>query len=124
MNAALGPLEMRVLGLLDAHEARSVGEVRRRLAGEGHAAAYTTVMTVLVRLHEKGLVRREKEGPRYAYRVAAHTGRFKHNLLQRVQRSLFADRLAPIAALLDQDLDATELRELRRLIDTKLKEKK
>ena len=115
---------MRVLGLLDAQEARTVGDVRKRLAAEGYTAAYTTVMTVLVRLHDKGLVLRDKQGPRYAYKVAARARRFKDNLLRRVHRSLFSDRLAPIAALLDQDLEAGELRELRRMIDKKLQEKK
>ena len=46
----LGPLEMRVLGLLSPGEAASVAQVRGRLEVEGHGLAYTTVMTVLTRL--------------------------------------------------------------------------
>src|SRR5688572_150541 len=116
MDAALGPLEMRVLGLLDTREGSSVADVRQRLARDGHDSAYTTVMTVLGRLHEKGLVRRAKEGPRYVYFVDRRAGDFKGRLLRRVHKSLFPDKLAPIAALLDQNLDRRELEALKRLI--------
>ena len=124
MDEGLGPLEMRVLGLLDAKHGRSVGEVQRLLEAQGHALAYTTVMTVLGRLHGKHLVQREKDGRRHVYRAAARARRFKSKLLRRVQQSLFSDRLAPIAALIDQDLDRAELDELKRLIEAKLEEAK
>jgi predicted transcriptional regulator len=121
MTLDLGPLEMRVLGLFGAGEARSVADVQGLLGAQGYEAAYTTVMTVLSRLHEKRLLVREKDGRRYVYRAAPRSSRVKHSLLQRVRRSLFSDRLAPIAALLDEDLDRSELHELRRMIDKKLK---
>ncbi|HKP63332.1 MAG TPA: BlaI/MecI/CopY family transcriptional regulator [Polyangiales bacterium] len=124
MSAGLGPLEMQVLGLLDATEGRSVGDVQARLAEQGQESAYTTVMTVLGRLHEKKLVLRDKDGRRYVYRTASRAAPFKQRLLQRMQRALFSDRLAPIAALIDQDLDRGELHALKRLIDEKLKESK
>lgn len=52
-----------------AHGARSVSEVLQALnAEDGHKpVAYTTVMTVLVRLHDKGYLSREKEGRRFRY---------------------------------------------------------
>ncbi len=124
MATDLGPLEMRVLGLLETSEDRGVGDVQQLLAAQGYEAAYTTIMTVLGRLHDKKLVQRVKDGRRYVYRAASRAGRVKHTLLQRVQRSLFSDRVAPLAALLDQDLDRAELSELKRMIDAKLKESK
>lgn len=120
MDAGLGPLEMRVLGLLDTREGRSVAEVRELLERKGHSSAYTTIMTVLGRLYEKGLVRRERCGPRFVYYADRSARGFKHRLLRHVQKSLFSDKLAPIAALLDQDLDRRELENLKRLIDEKL----
>ena len=40
----------------------------------GSDLAYTTVMTILVRLHDKGVIEREKVGRAYAYRpVVAET---------------------------------------------------
>ena len=124
MNTGLGPLEMRIFGLLDAREGRTVAQVRDLLELDHHSAAYTTVMTVLGRLHEKGLVRRDKRGQRYVYRAAPGARGFKDRFLRRVQQSLFPDRLAPIAALLDQDLDRRELEALKRLIEEKMEKSK
>jgi predicted transcriptional regulator len=121
----LGPLEMRVLGLLGA-ESLAVGAIRDRLSADGHELAYTTVMTVLVRLHAKRLVDRRKEGNRYVYRAARGAPRASEGILARVGRSLFdRDRTRPILALLDDaELSRDELRDLRSAIDAKLREKK
>jgi predicted transcriptional regulator len=123
---ALGPLEMRVLGLLDRTEPRSVSEVRERLAASGADLAYTTVMTVLVRLHGKGLAERRKEGHRYLYVASSRSKRVSAGILTRVKRSLFrTDRTRPILALLeDEDLSDKELRALRNVIDERLKGRK
>ncbi|MCA9590856.1 MAG: BlaI/MecI/CopY family transcriptional regulator [Myxococcales bacterium] len=121
----LGPLEMRVLGLLGG-ESLAVGAIRDRLAADGHELAYTTVMTVLVRLHGKGLVDRRKDGNRYVYTAARGAPRASQGILARVGRSLFdRDRTRPILALLDDaELSRDELRDLRSAIDAKLREKK
>lgn len=67
----LGPLERRAMGQLWAAGPQSVGEM---LDGLNTAAtrplAYSTVMTILVRLHEKGLVARTKEGRHFRYAAA------------------------------------------------------
>ncbi|MEZ4443006.1 MAG: BlaI/MecI/CopY family transcriptional regulator [Polyangiaceae bacterium] len=118
----LGPLEMRVLGLLDADDAASVADVRSGLARRGHPLAYTTVLTVLSRLHDKGVVRRERQGRRMLYRLTPAAPRVKQDIVGRVQRALFDnDRLRPLVALLDAErLSEAELRELRALIDARL----
>jgi predicted transcriptional regulator len=118
----LGPLEMKVLGLLGAR-ASSVADVRRGLRAAGDDLAYTTVMTVLVRLHEKGFVTRERRGNRYEYVRSAEGPRAGEGLIARVRRALFRDdRVRPFVALLDDDsLTREDLRELRRLVDERLK---
>ena len=50
--------------------AATVGEVRDALAASGHDVAYTTILTILVRLHEKALVTRSKEGRQHRYAAA------------------------------------------------------
>lgn len=66
---APGALEAEVLAVLWAADgALSPEEVRRQLPGD---LAYTTVMTILVRLHEKGVVRREAQGRTYMYAPVA-----------------------------------------------------
>lgn len=130
----LGPLEMRVLGLLDeaGGEATangggaSVTDIQARLAKGGHALAYTTVMTVLGRLHKKGLATRQKDGNRFLYLASRRSPDVKDGLLTRMRRALFqSDRTKPILALLDdEDLSREELAALRRAIDDRLGAKK
>jgi predicted transcriptional regulator len=60
-----GDLKQQVLAvLLAADEAMTPGQVRDALGAE---LAYTTVMTVLNRLAEQGLVARRRAGRAYAY---------------------------------------------------------
>lgn len=67
----LGPLEQRVMAHLWSHGAQSVGDVLEALnVGASRPLAYTTVMTVLVRLQHKGYLTREKEGRHFLYTPA------------------------------------------------------
>ncbi len=66
-----GGLEQDVLAVLaTADAAMTPGEVQARLGGD---LAYTTVLTALTRLHDKGAVTRQRCGRGYAYRWAADT---------------------------------------------------
>lgn len=124
---ALGPLEMEALGLLGDRHPQSVHELSQALNTQGRELAYTTVMTVLTRLHTKGLVTRKKQGRQYLYAPAKVAGKTSDTLLARVHRSLFkSERLRPILALLRQtdDLSDEELQELRALVDAKIKARK
>jgi predicted transcriptional regulator len=62
---AAGELEAAVLQVLQAsRSALPAGEVRERLGGH---LAYTTVVTILSRLHAKGVLDRRKAGRAYLY---------------------------------------------------------
>jgi|SRR5215831_8723344 len=64
-----GELEAAVLAVLQAAgSALSSGEVRSRLGGE---LAYTTVVTILSRLHAKGVLERCKAGRAFVYAPVA-----------------------------------------------------
>lgn len=64
----LGPLERRVMEHLWRSGPSTVGETREALnTGLAPRLAYTTVMTILVRLHDKGYVARAREGRQYRY---------------------------------------------------------
>lgn len=66
--ALLGPLEYACLQVLWERGAASVPEVLEAVnARQPHSLAYTTVMTVLARLHDKELVRRQRRGRGYRY---------------------------------------------------------
>jgi predicted transcriptional regulator len=62
---AMGELESEVLSMLWSADAPlTPGEVLERLKG---SIAYTSAMTILTRLWQKGLVERELRGRAYAY---------------------------------------------------------
>lgn len=115
-----------MLALLRGGDPTSVAALREQLAHEGSELAYTTVMTVLARLHKKGLLKRKRDGNRFLYSPAASAPRVLSSILTRVRRALSAsDRAAPFLTLLEQDeFSPDELRALRRAIDEKLKEQK
>lgn len=68
MRREPGGLEDAVIGVLGTGAAMSVAEVRLALGAD---RAHTTVMTALVRLTRKGLVKREKLGRSHTYSLAA-----------------------------------------------------
>jgi predicted transcriptional regulator len=60
-------LEQEVMAALAASNAAlTPAQVRAMISDR---LAYTTVMTVLARLHDKGLVSRERSGRAFAYRI-------------------------------------------------------
>lgn len=80
---ARGELESDVLAALWAADGPlTAREVRGRLPGD---LAYTTVLTILSRLHDKGMLVRHREGRGYAYEPvrdeASHTAQLMHSLL-------------------------------------------
>jgi BlaI family transcriptional regulator, penicillinase repressor len=121
----LGPLEMEVLGLVDKAGPSDVAAIQALLARKGSALAYTTVMTVLSRLHEKGALAREKQGKRFVYSAARGSAAIKTSMLKRLQSALFKGKGAsPMVALLDaEQLSSEELRELRRWVNARLRER-
>ncbi|HEY3711112.1 MAG TPA: BlaI/MecI/CopY family transcriptional regulator [Amycolatopsis sp.] len=65
MRRGPGELEAEVLAVLwQRREPASAEHVRQQLDGP---LAYTTVVTILSRLHEKGVVTREKHGRSFTY---------------------------------------------------------
>ncbi len=75
--------------------------------------AYTTVMTVLTRLHQKGRLERERRGRAYAY--WALDGEASHRASQmRDQLSSADNRDAVLSSFVDtlSDVEAAELRRL------------
>ena len=70
---AAGTLEAEILGILrTADSPLTPGEVRQRLAasqggGRRGELSYSTVVTIVTRLHAKGLLARERAGRGFAY---------------------------------------------------------
>lgn len=64
---SLGDLERQVFLALRASGRSSVAETVDQLTREGRPLAYTTVMTVMTRLWEKGYLLRRRQGKAYVY---------------------------------------------------------
>jgi predicted transcriptional regulator len=123
----LGPLELQIIGLMRTDKPKSVGETQEALKAGGHGLAYTTVMTVMTRLFEKGHVKRKKNGRQYLYWVTADKDKLRKSIFNNVRVSLFQnERIVPIKAMIEQKgfLSKEELIELRDLIDARLKSAK
>lgn len=111
----LGELEAAVMQRLWGAEAPvSVRDVLEDLQRE-RALAYTTVLTVLDHLHDKGLVTRTKQGRAYLYSPTmsreAHTAGLLEDVL-----STSADRSATLLHFVGR-LDESEVAELRSALD-------
>lgn len=110
MRRASGQLEAAIVRLLAEHRELSVAQTRAHLDAE---LAHTTVMTALVRLHGKGLVRRERRGRSFVYTLTAPLNelpalraamRMRTELDSRAERS---EVLASFVASLDAEDEAT-----------------
>src|ERR1700753_3979319 len=88
----LGPLEMEVLGIIENRGSRDVVGIQTELPRKANALAYTTVMTVLSRLHQKGALSRVKEGKRFVYSSARGSRAIKAGMLKRIKAALFQGR--------------------------------
>jgi predicted transcriptional regulator len=117
LSNLLGSLELEVMEFMWQE-----GEATVRQVGEAISCkrpiAYTTVMTVMAHLVDKGLLRRTLEGKRYRYRVAQGKNEFLHQSSQRMIRTLINDfgDLA-VAGFLGEisKIEPDRLEQLRRL---------
>jgi len=108
----MGELEAEVMGQLwGAGRPLTPSEVRARVAG---GLAYTTVMTILGRLWDKGLAQRERQGRAYVYwpsvTDAELTAQRMRSVLDRTK-----DRESSLAHFVD-DLPPKDERALRRIL--------
>lgn len=68
----LGPLASAIVREVVGRGEANVGDVVEALRrSQDREHAYTTIMTVMGRLHEKGVLDRELQGRQYVYRPAA-----------------------------------------------------
>lgn len=118
-----GELELLILDVVQKHGPISVKEVQKIL---GDKDQYTTLMTVMVRLIDKGAFIRKKKGRSYLYSLAKGTNRSNRNVLESIKDKLFGGRsMGMISYLLESSDDITgeEIKELENLIHEARKRK-
>jgi predicted transcriptional regulator len=114
---ATGPLESAVLAVLaKAVTPVVVADVQKQLPG---SPAYTTVMTTLSRLAEKGALIQSREGRAFKYSLAAPVDAVDDAVAARRMRRLLSDGSdrAGVLARFVAELDPEEERMLAELLD-------
>lgn len=113
----LGPLEAAVMERLWKRGSATVRDVVEDL-GHTRALAYTTVMTIMTRLHAKGLLERVRDGKTYVYRPAfsreEHRERLSRDLVRGLVDEFGEVALAHFVAELD-GVDASHRAALRKI---------
>ncbi|MGH7541196.1 MAG: BlaI/MecI/CopY family transcriptional regulator [Gemmatimonadota bacterium] len=111
--------ELDVMAVLWDLESATVSEVQERLRD---ALAYTTVLTVLRTLEEKGHVGHSQEGRAHRYHPLVERERAGASALRRLIGKMFAGSPELLLTQLVEDrrLTEEELARLRRLLDERL----
>lgn len=111
--------ELDLMGVLWEHGPSTVAEVRERLPV---ALAYTTVLTILRTLEEKGHIGHEEEGRAYRYHALVERGEARVSAVGRITEKLFAGRADLLLTHLvsDQELSDEQLARIRALLDERL----
>lgn len=115
------PRELAVMSVLWRRGSATVSEVRDELEDE---LAYTSVLSALQTLEEKGYVRHEAEGRAYRYFPAIGAERAGTSALARIRDAIFHGSAELMFAQLvsDRKLGREELERMRRLLAERLKE--
>ncbi len=125
LRQVLGELEAEIMECMWEIGSASVREVHVCLA-EKREIAYTTVMTVMSRLAEKGMLERRQEGRAYLYAPVESRDTFCTNVVRRVMDGLFGGAGRPVLAHFVENLteaDSAELDGLARVIEAKRQER-
>ncbi len=115
--------ELDVMSVLWRRGASTAAEVRAAL---GEPLAYTTVLTMLRILEEKGFVSHEAEGRVHRFTPLVERGEAQRSALVRIIDRLFQGSAAQLIAHLvtDERLTSDELRRLAALLDVRVAEEK
>jgi predicted transcriptional regulator len=97
----------------------TVADVREGLADD---LAYTTVLTILRTLEDKGHVGHEAEGRAYRYHALVERGEARVSAVDRITRKLFSGSMETLLSHLvsDQELSDEQLERIRSILDARL----
>ena len=121
MEISFTDRELDVMGVLWDRGGGTVAEVRERLADE---LAYTTVLTVLRTLEDKGYVGHTEEGKAHRYHPLVQRQAAGTSALKRMLRKLFKNspELLLTHLVSDRGLSDAELRRMKQMLDERLGE--
>jgi len=123
VHIAFTDRELDVMSVLWDIGPATVADVRERIADE---LAYTTVLTVLRTLEQKGYVGHTEDGRAHRYKPLVKREVAGRTALRRLVEKVFdgSPELLLTQLVSDKNLSDEELRRLRKLLADRLREKK
>lgn len=120
MDIVFTDRELDVMAVLWERGAATVAEVRDALPDD---LAYTTVLTILRTLEEKGHVTHDEQGRAHRYRPLVPKTKAEKSALSRLMKKLFqgSPELLLTQLVSDRKLSPDDLKRMRALIDDQLK---
>lgn len=120
MRVSFTDRELDVMAVLWDRGTATVAEVRERLSDE---LAYTTVLSVLRTLEEKGHVGHREEGKAHRYYPLVERRAAGRSALTRLIETVFngSPELLLTQLVSDRDLSDEQIKKLRRLMDARLR---
>lgn len=121
MRIAFTERELDVMSVLWEHGPSTAAEVRHRLADD---LAYNTVLSMLRILEEKGYVAHREEGRAHRYFPLVARDEAGSSALDRLKNTIFGGSAELLLThfVRDRNLNAEELRRIRRALDARLRE--
>jgi predicted transcriptional regulator len=120
MRVSFTDRELDVMAVLWDRGTATVAEVRERLSDD---LAYTTVLSVLRTLEEKGHVGHREEGKAHRYYPLVERRAAGRSALTRLIETVFngSPELLLTQLVSDRDLSDEQIKKLRRLMDARLR---
>lgn len=119
-----GELELSILKIIRELGRVTVRDIYKSLGSEG---SYTTIMTVMTRMADKGELMREKEGKQYIYWLDSQNHSPAKNILRRIQDKIFGGKSTAMVSYLlevDREISDQDLAEIEKLIKKRRSEAK
>lgn len=119
MGVTLTGRELEIIAILWKLGSGTVTEVRDRLPDD---LAYTTVLSLIRTMEEKGLVRHEAEGRAHRYFPLVQENAVRRSAVKQLVETVFegAPELLLTQLVSDRRLSDADLRRIRALIDDRL----
>ena len=121
MEVSFTDRELDIMAVLWDLGSGTVAEVRERISDP---LAYTTVLTILRILEEKGHVAHTEEGKAHRYHPTVGRNAAGRSALRRLTRKVFSGspELLLTQLVSDRDLSEEELKRMRTMLDERLRE--
>ncbi len=115
------PRELEVMSVLWRHGSATVSEMREAI---GEELAYTSVLSALQTLEEKGFVRHEAEGRAYRYFPTVAAEKAGGSALARIREAIYQGSAERMVAQLvsDRRISREQLKRMRKLLADRLRD--